>query len=346
MLIRDLEDARKTEHASEAPDRRRGGAHHAAPAAVGVWAYDDAQKDQIAPGVKIGGVDVGGRNADEARKLIKREVVAPLKQPVDGQLRGQGLHADPEAARTRRRHRRHGRRGDRREPRGRAARPRLALRERRRGEQEPRAASRLLAGRRRRLRQASSPTRSTRTPSTRASPRAADSLQPSQGEAGVELEQDELHDRRSRRRSQSPGSRPRGAAPVVEQDRSPRSPPTSSPPSTRPTSPSTAPTSRSLLQHLKLKKKYTIAVGQQGLETPAGPVPRPGQAGQSRPGTCPNSAWAGRPRRPGHPAGPRRPAEGALDRDLRRCRHPRHRRASARSAAPPRTAACGCGSPT
>jgi len=50
--------------------------------AVGVWAYDDAQKDQIAPGVEIGGVDVGGRDADSARKVIKREVVAPLKQPV------------------------------------------------------------------------------------------------------------------------------------------------------------------------------------------------------------------------------------------------------------------------
>ena len=50
--------------------------------AVGVWAYDDAQKDQIAPGVKIGGVDVGGRDADSARKLIEQKVVAPLKQPV------------------------------------------------------------------------------------------------------------------------------------------------------------------------------------------------------------------------------------------------------------------------
>jgi lipoprotein-anchoring transpeptidase ErfK/SrfK len=50
--------------------------------AVGVWAYDDAQKDQIAPGVTIGGVDVGGRDADSARKIIKREVVAPLRQPV------------------------------------------------------------------------------------------------------------------------------------------------------------------------------------------------------------------------------------------------------------------------
>jgi lipoprotein-anchoring transpeptidase ErfK/SrfK len=50
--------------------------------AVGVWAYDDAQKDQIAPGVKIGGVNVGGRDADSARKLIEQKVVAPLKQPV------------------------------------------------------------------------------------------------------------------------------------------------------------------------------------------------------------------------------------------------------------------------
>ncbi len=50
--------------------------------AVGVWAYDDAQKDQIAPGVKVGGVDVGGRDADSARKIIEHKVVAPLKQPV------------------------------------------------------------------------------------------------------------------------------------------------------------------------------------------------------------------------------------------------------------------------
>jgi lipoprotein-anchoring transpeptidase ErfK/SrfK len=50
--------------------------------AVGVWAYDDAQKDQIAPGIKVGGVDVGGRDADSARKIIEREVAAPLRQPV------------------------------------------------------------------------------------------------------------------------------------------------------------------------------------------------------------------------------------------------------------------------
>ena len=49
----------------------------------------------------------------------------------------------------------------------------------------------------------------------------------------------------------------------------------------------------------------------------------------------------GRPRRHG-----REPAEGALARDLRRRRHPRHRRRRARSAPPPPTAASACGSPT
>jgi len=64
--------------------------------AVGVWAYDDAQKDQIAPGVKIGGVDIGGRDADSARKIIKTEVVAPLKQPVVVSYGGKDYTLTPE----------------------------------------------------------------------------------------------------------------------------------------------------------------------------------------------------------------------------------------------------------
>jgi hypothetical protein len=50
--------------------------------AGGVWAYDASQKEQIAEGVRIGGVDVGGRSSDEARSLIQSEVVAPLARPV------------------------------------------------------------------------------------------------------------------------------------------------------------------------------------------------------------------------------------------------------------------------
>lgn len=50
--------------------------------AVGAWGYDNAQKDQIAPGVTVGGVEVGGRSADEASRLIRNEVVAPLTRPI------------------------------------------------------------------------------------------------------------------------------------------------------------------------------------------------------------------------------------------------------------------------
>src|SRR5215208_70297 len=63
--------------------------------AVGVWAYDDAQKDQIAPGVTVGGIDVGGRDADSARKIIEKQVVAPLKQPVVASYDGKEYTLSP-----------------------------------------------------------------------------------------------------------------------------------------------------------------------------------------------------------------------------------------------------------
>ncbi len=63
--------------------------------AVGVWAYDSAQKDQIAPGIQIGGLDVGGRSADSARKIIKNEIVAPLKQPVVVSFEGKDYTLSP-----------------------------------------------------------------------------------------------------------------------------------------------------------------------------------------------------------------------------------------------------------
>ncbi len=64
--------------------------------AVGVWAYDSAQKDQIAPGIQIGGLDVGGRSADSARKIIKNEIVAPLKQPVVVSFEGEDYTLSPQ----------------------------------------------------------------------------------------------------------------------------------------------------------------------------------------------------------------------------------------------------------
>lgn len=50
--------------------------------AVAAWAYDDARGDEIAAGVTIGGVDVGGMTADEARRAVKKQLLEPLQKPI------------------------------------------------------------------------------------------------------------------------------------------------------------------------------------------------------------------------------------------------------------------------
>src|SRR4051794_5586914 len=50
--------------------------------AAGAYAYDSSQKDTIAEGVTIGGVDVGGMSAEEARQAVHAEMVAPLKHSL------------------------------------------------------------------------------------------------------------------------------------------------------------------------------------------------------------------------------------------------------------------------
>jgi lipoprotein-anchoring transpeptidase ErfK/SrfK len=47
-----------------------------------VYAWDEAKKDEIADGVTIGGVDVGGKTAEEARALIEADLIDPLNQEV------------------------------------------------------------------------------------------------------------------------------------------------------------------------------------------------------------------------------------------------------------------------
>jgi hypothetical protein len=69
--------------------------------AVGAWAYDNSQKDKIAPGVTIGGVDVGGMDADEARSLIRKEVVAPLQQEVSVRFGDETYTLTPEQLKQR-----------------------------------------------------------------------------------------------------------------------------------------------------------------------------------------------------------------------------------------------------
>ena len=50
--------------------------------AVGVYAYDQSQEDQLAPGITVGGVEIGGRSVDEARQVIDHKIVTPLQKPV------------------------------------------------------------------------------------------------------------------------------------------------------------------------------------------------------------------------------------------------------------------------
>jgi lipoprotein-anchoring transpeptidase ErfK/SrfK len=50
--------------------------------AVAVYAYDSARDDRIAEGVTIAGVDVGGMSVGHARRVVERRVAAPLERPV------------------------------------------------------------------------------------------------------------------------------------------------------------------------------------------------------------------------------------------------------------------------
>ncbi len=77
-------------------------------ALVGVgYAYDSSQKDKIADGVTIGGVDVGGMDEAEALQEVRRQLLGPLKHSLrvgyDGEhwlLPGKSLkvHAELDAA--------------------------------------------------------------------------------------------------------------------------------------------------------------------------------------------------------------------------------------------------------
>jgi lipoprotein-anchoring transpeptidase ErfK/SrfK len=46
------------------------------------FAYDNAQQDKIADGVTIGGVDVGGMDEAEAKQAVQRQLLAPLRHSL------------------------------------------------------------------------------------------------------------------------------------------------------------------------------------------------------------------------------------------------------------------------
>ncbi|HEY8810729.1 MAG TPA: L,D-transpeptidase/peptidoglycan binding protein [Solirubrobacterales bacterium] len=50
--------------------------------AVAAYAYDSSQDGKIADGVTIGGVDVGGMDEDEAKSAVREELLAPLRHSL------------------------------------------------------------------------------------------------------------------------------------------------------------------------------------------------------------------------------------------------------------------------
>jgi lipoprotein-anchoring transpeptidase ErfK/SrfK len=60
--------------------------------AVGVYAYDASQDGQIAKGVKVGGVDVGEMNANQARAAIQKEIAGPYQRSITISYRGRDFH--------------------------------------------------------------------------------------------------------------------------------------------------------------------------------------------------------------------------------------------------------------
>jgi hypothetical protein len=48
----------------------------------GVYAYDHARADQIAQGVQVGGIALGGLSRQEARIKLERVILDPLKEPI------------------------------------------------------------------------------------------------------------------------------------------------------------------------------------------------------------------------------------------------------------------------
>ena len=68
--------------------------------AGGVAAYDSSREDVIAEGVTIGGVDVGGLRADQARAKLRAHLLDPLTQPVVARWGSHEYTLTPKAAKV------------------------------------------------------------------------------------------------------------------------------------------------------------------------------------------------------------------------------------------------------
>ena len=258
--------------------------------AVAAYAMDRANSDKIADGIRIGGVDVGGMSADQATSQLHAKLVEAARQAGHGDLRRDEVRPQPGPAPGRRRHRRHGRRRARASHQG--GFPTRVWRYATGGEVdreitphityssnalddfvEKVAADDQLSGNGRDCR-APRPTRSMRSPARTGSRSMSDELT-SELRGAIESPHDRDSDGAGAEGEAAGHDRSAGPeVPHLPHDR-PRQLP--APPVEEPeTRPST----------------YTIAVGQQGLETPAGTYTIDDK--QVNPSWhVPDSAWAG-----------------------------------------------------
>jgi lipoprotein-anchoring transpeptidase ErfK/SrfK len=65
-----------------------------------VYAYDRSHSDEIGKGVRIGGVDVSGLSPEQARAKLRGTVLEPLSQPVVVSARGHRYTLTPKSARV------------------------------------------------------------------------------------------------------------------------------------------------------------------------------------------------------------------------------------------------------
>jgi lipoprotein-anchoring transpeptidase ErfK/SrfK len=69
--------------------------------AVGAWAVDTSQSDRVAKGVRVGGVDIGGRPTSVAARQLRTEILKPLQRPVVVTFSGEKFKLTPKRLRLR-----------------------------------------------------------------------------------------------------------------------------------------------------------------------------------------------------------------------------------------------------